>query len=393
MRILAITQKLPSPVHDGYNLRTAAYLPRLAERHEVALASLERGSIDERLERKLAHVLRLPDRAPPRASALWRALTVFSPDELHDLNPQVDRELERFVSEFRPDLVWSVGWRMLPHALALRSVPIVADAVDEAVREAWLDLRSGPTPRRLVHLVRVLRFERRYFPAAARVLFVSDQDARVTEKVAPGSRCAVTPNGVDVEHYAPAPDPIDPDRIVFEGALVHPPNVQAVRYFVSDVLPAIRARRPAAHLLVVGRDPPPELLQLAKPDPKAAGVNFTGFVDDVRPYVRGASVFVSPLIGGAGLKNKVLQAWAMGKAVVATPMSIGGLDARDGEELIVARDAQELANACLKLLGDPALREKLGAAGRRAAVERFSWEIATARLEGELARALENSRK
>jgi glycosyltransferase involved in cell wall biosynthesis len=108
--------------------------------------------------------------------------------------------------------------------------------------------------------------------------------------------------------------------------------------------------------------------------------------------VRRASVFVSPLIGGAGLKNKVLQAWALGKPVVATPLSVGGLEARDGEELVIADGAEALAQACLKLLGDAPLRARLSAAGRRAAVERFSWESATARLESELAQALSPSR-
>jgi glycosyltransferase involved in cell wall biosynthesis len=386
MRILAITQKLPSPVHDGYNLRMAAYLPRLAARHEVALASLERGALDPALEQSLSAVLRIPEREAPRASLFSHALGVLSPDELYDRDPHVDVELARFCAQFRPDVIWSVGWRMLPHALALRGVPIVADAVDEAVREAWIDLRRRTTPRRLVHFARVLRFERRYFPRAQRVLFVSDQDARVTSKVVPRSSCAVTPNGVDIEHYRPVPGPEDPDLLVFEGALVHPPNVQAVRFFVAEVLPRIRAVRPAARFLVVGRDPPPELLELSKPDPRTSGVEFTGFVDDVRPYVRRASVFVSPLIGGAGLKNKVLQAWALGKPVIATPMSVGGLDAKDGEELIVAGTPEAFASACLRALGDADLRAKLGAAGRRAAVERCSWESATARLEAELER-------
>lgn len=392
MRILAVTQKLPSPVHDGYNLRMAAYLPRLAQRHEVALAAIDRGSIAPELERQLALVVRLPERDAPRHGVVHRALSAFSPDELYDRDPRVDAELARLCERFKPDLVWSVGWRMLPHALSLRGAPIVADAIDEAVREAWIELRAGPSARRFIHLVRVLRFERRHFPRARRVLFVSDQDAQVTSRVAPRSRCAVTPNGVDIEHYRPEPVEETPDLLVFEGALVHPPNVAGVRYFVAEVLPRIRAQRPRARLLVVGRDPPPDLLELARPDPQTSGVEFTGFVDDVRPHVRRASVFVSPLIGGAGLKNKVLQAWALGKPVVATPLSVGGLEARDGEELVVADGAEALAQACLKLLGDAPLRARLGAAGRRAAVERFSWESATARLESELAQALSPSR-
>lgn len=392
MRILAVTQKLPSPVHDGYNLRTAAYLPRLAARHQVALASLDRGSITPEMEARLSAFVRLPDRSPPQANVFERALRVFSPNQLHDLNPEVDELLEDFAERFKPDVIWGVGWRMLPHTLALRGAPIVADAVDEAVRETWLELRGKPSPRRFVNFVRVLRFERRFFPRAQRVLFVSDQDAAVTSKVVPRSRCAVTPNGVDIEHYCPAPTPTTPDLLVFEGALVHPPNVQAVRYFVDQVLPLIRAERPGARFLVVGRDPPAELVALQRPDPQSSGVEFTDFVEDIRPYVRKACVFVSPLVGGAGMKNKVLQAWAMGIPVVATPMSVGGLEARDGEELIVADGAEALASACLRLMGDPKLRAKLADAGRKAAVERFSWESATARLEALFARVVAEGR-
>jgi len=387
MRVLALIQKLPSPAHDGYNLRTAAYLPRLAARHTVALAAFDRGAIESELEQCLAALRRLPERRPPPQSILARAFGALSPDELHDRDPAIEAAIGVFAREFHPDVVWSVGWRMLPYALQIEGVPVLADVVDEGVREAWLACRSRPTPRRFAHLVRVWRFERRHFPRAARVLFVSDQDARITCRVAPRTQCAVLPNGVNVQHFAPDGSAQDPDLLVFEGAMSHVPNAEAVQFFARKVLPRIRAQRPAANLLVVGRDPAPELLELAGPDPRTSGIRFTGFVDDVRPHVRRAAVFVSPMVSGAGLKNKVLQAWALGKAVVATSISTGGLFARSGEDLVVADGAEAFAAACLELLADPARSARLGAAGRRAVCERFSWDRAAAGLEEELAAA------
>lgn len=384
MRVLVLTQKLPRPAHDGYNLRTAAYLPRLAQRHPVALLSLERGEIDAPLARQLERVVRVPERTPPRRGALGRIAHALAPSELHDRDPAVDRALAALAAEFRPDVIWSVGWRMLPHALDVDRVPVLADVVDEGAREAWLDLLRHPRPRGLAQLVRVLRFERTHFPRAERVLFVSDQDAHITGRVVPRARCEVVPNGVDVQHFAPDDTPEVEGRMVFEGAMSHVPNAEAVRYFARSVLPLVRAARPDAHLLVVGRDPGPDLLALAGPDPSASGISFTGFVDDVRPEVRRGALFVSPMVGGAGLKNKVLQAFALGKAVVATPLSIGGLGATDGAEIRVAEGDGPLAKLCLELLADRPQRQRLGQAARRLVCERFSWDQRARELEAQL---------
>lgn len=384
MRVLVLTQKLPRPAHDGYNLRTAAYLPRLAQRHPVALLSMERGDLDAPLARQLERVVCVPERTPPRRGALGRIAHAFAPSELHDRDPAVDRALAALAAEFRPDVIWSVGWRMLPHALDCGGVPVLADVVDEGAREAWLDLLRHPRPRRFAQLVRVLRFERTHFPRAERVLFVSDQDAKITGRLVPGATCQVVPNGVDVQHFAPNDTPEVEGRMVFEGAMSHVPNAEAVRYFARSVLPLVRAERPDAHLVVVGRDPGPDLLALAGPDPSTSGISFTGFVDDVRPEVQKGSLFVSPMVGGAGLKNKVLQAFALGKAVVATPLSIGGLGATDGVEIRVAEGDGPLAKLCLELLADRPQRLRLGQAARRLVCERFSWDQRARELEAQL---------
>ena len=165
----------------------------------------------------------------------------------------------------------------------------------------------------------------------------------------------------------------------------HLPNVEGMRFFCSKVLPRIRREWPSVKLEIVGRDPTPGVRALEAPSRASSGVTVTGFVDDVRPHVRSAAAFVCPLIGGAGLKNKVLQAWALGKAVVATPISLGGLDARDGENVLVAEGPEELAAACLRVLADPELAARLGREGRRTAVTRFSWDQASERLEALLA--------
>ncbi len=385
MRILVLTQKLPLPAQDGYNLRVLAYAPRLARRHTLRLVSLEVGAMETALEPCFERILRLPVRTPPRTPPLRLAARLFSPDEMHDRDPAVGAAIAAEVRDFRPDVIWCVGWNMLPHAARLAGTPLLADVIDEGAREAWLDLVAAPSLRRAVNLLRVVRFERRYFRAAARCLFVSEQDARITRRLAPGLRAVVIPNGVDCEHFAPDGTAPRPDVLVFEGTMSHLPNVEGMRFFCSKVLPRIRRERPGVKLEIVGRDPTPEVRALEAPSRADSGVTVTGFVDDVRPHVRSAAAFVCPLIGGAGLKNKVLQAWALGKAVVATPISLGGLDVRDGENVLVAEGPEELAAACLRVLADPELAARLGREGRRTALTQFSWDRASERLEALLA--------
>lgn len=384
MRILVLTQKLPHPAADGYNLRVLEYVPRLAERHELRYLSLDVGDWPANFERHFDRVVRLPQRVPPRSPKWQLPFRFFSPAELHDSDPAVSAAMCAEIADFEPDVVWCIGWNLLPGAVEQHDVPVLADVIDEGAREAWIDFKADPTFRRFLWLVRTLRFERRYFRRAALSLFVSEQDLGITERVAPGVRARLVQNGVDYEFYAPNGDPIVPETLVFEGTMSHVPNVEGMRFFCDKVLPRLRRERPGVRFKIVGRNPTPEVLELAETSTQANGVEVTGRVDDVRPHVRAAAVFVCPLIGGAGLKNKVLQAWAMGKAVVATPISLGGLDARDGENVLIARNADELVAACSKLFADPELAERLGAAGRRTVIEQYSWERATSQLEAVL---------
>ncbi len=381
MKILLVTQKLPLPLEDGYNLRIHHFLPRLARAHAVHLFSLDQGTLTEELRSKLASVTLLPVREVPRArSGLQRLREAFSPDHLHDRDPAVGTALRLRLERERFDLVWVSGWKMLPHASEIHGTPILGDVIDEGAREAWVELLRSRSPaillRNLRDWLRNRGFERRYFPLASLCLFVSESDAEATQRLCPGLATAVVHNGVDAEYYAPLGIEEEGPSLVFEGGMRHPPNIEGIRYFHRAILPRIREQIPDVRLWIVGKDPGPEIRALAAPL-----VQVTGFVPDVRPHVARANVFVSPLVGGAGIKNKILQAWAMTKAVVATSVSCGGLAARHGENVILADGEAEFAAACVRLLRDPEERARLGAAGRRTVLERYTWDASARELE------------
>ena len=166
-----------------------------------------------------------------------------------------------------------------------------------------------------------------------------------------------------------------------------PPNEQAAVHLVNNIMPRVWARASQVTLSLVGRGAGPAVQALA-----GDRVEVTGEVADVREHVRRAQVFVCPLISGAGIKNKLLQAWAMGLPTVATPVSVGGLGASDGAELLIRESPQAFASAVLELLADEPARLRLAAAARAAAVERFAWPAMAGRLESLLRAAVERRR-
>jgi glycosyltransferase involved in cell wall biosynthesis len=188
----------------------------------------------------------------------------------------------------------------------------------------------------------------------------------------------VLPNGVDLNYFRPDRSmPREPKTLVISGKMSYHANVSMTLYFVKQVLPLVRSQHPDVKVIVVGKDPPPDIQSLAQ-DPN---IVVTGTVQDIRPYLRSAAVAVVPLTYGAGVQNKVLEAMACGTPVVATPRSVSALEVEAGEEIFTADGEQHFANATCHLLDDPALRERTGLAGR-AYVERcHNWVDIAGRLE------------
>lgn len=205
------------------------------------------------------------------------------------------------------------------------------------------------------------RFEVRWCRRYDLVTTVSEEDAAWLRRHARPRALVVVPLPLDADYFAPQPEaPERPGRIVFTGLMNHPPNVDAACFFARDVLPRVRARRPDAHLQVVGREPTRAVRALGA----LPGVEVTGEVADVRPHLAEAQVVVVPLRFGAGARQKILEAWAMQRCVVSTALGAEGLGARDGENLLLADGAPALAERVATALSDAVLRDRVRRPGR-----------------------------
>jgi glycosyltransferase involved in cell wall biosynthesis len=391
MRILLLVERLPYPELDGYGLRYAHYLRRLASRHEIDVLSYAVGELVPELRQQLGHVERVPLTEFERPSLTRRAADAFTERGLHHRYPAFVAAIEHQVRTCRYDVAWVGGWRMAQYMELLGDLPAVLDAADDEVVAAERRLASarGAVERIAGYRQVVMqgRYQRRFFPRADICTFVAAEDARSTGLRIPGLRVEVLSNGVDTDFFSPGAEfarfpASDRPTLVFEGTMSFGPNAEGALHLVREVLPRVRRELPDVRVVLVGRDPGPELLALA-----GEHVEVTDTVPDVRPHVAAAGVFVCPLLGGAGIKNKILQAWGLARPVVATPISVGGLVAEDGRELLLGADADAFAAACVRVLRDAALAANLGAAGRRTAVAHYSWDDCAHRLEGWLTEA------
>jgi glycosyltransferase involved in cell wall biosynthesis len=220
----------------------------------------------------------------------------------------------------------------------------------------------------------IQRDEERWCPRMKLNVVVSEDDRRQLEAVAPQAAYRVFPNGVDVERYQPG-ERGGRDGVVFVGGTNWFPNRDALDYFAHSILPELHRRGDRPAVLWVGHASDADRQQFGR-----AGVTLTGYVDDERPLVRDARCFVVPLRIGGGTRLKILNAWAMGKAVVSTSTGCEGLETRAGENILVADEPLAFAEAVHRVLHDEQLRRRLESEGRRTAVERYSWDAIGARM-------------
>ncbi|MGQ9928129.1 MAG: glycosyltransferase family 4 protein [Chloroflexaceae bacterium] len=402
MHILLLSPYPPYPPRSGGALRIYHLLRGLAERHEVTLLTFapDAAAVAALAPlRAVCGVISVP--GPPRRSLLQRGVTMLTaatPDMgLRNQAPAYAEALSRMLAARRYDVVQAESIEMAGYLMQARGLgPLLA--LDEfnaeyvlQRRAALADLRQGLALRpgalvagvySLVQWRKLARYERGALRAFDRLLVVSEQDRAALARLDPqhAHRLRVVPNGVDTAHLrrGPVVGDFGPATLTFVGTLDYRPNLDALRWFVRDVLPRIRAQRPDARLLVVGRAAGRAARALADGEV----VELVGEVADVRPYIDGAAVYVLPVRIGGGSRLKLLEALAMEAPVVSTSLGIEGTTGlRHETHLLIADRAETFAAAVVRLIADPDLGARLGAAGRAYVVAHYDWKVIVPRLE------------
>ena len=365
---------------------TGQLIAGLAQRHDVAALYLTRGDeppVERELERACARLEGVasswdPGRPTARIGskvALVRGVPTWA-SELAE--PRFASRAAELAASWRPEVVqleYPVMGQYLP-ALSDCGAPRVLVDHEASVR----DLRHFPGS--LGRLTGALderawrRFERRVIERVQAVVVFTDRGRRALEELGTQTPVFQIPLGTTLPDSPSDPVGGSPPAVLFVGNFTHPPNSDAALWLGTEVFPAVRANHPKARLIIVGPSPGPELRVLA-----GGAVEVTGEVPDVAPYLEGAAVVAAPVRTGGGMRVKVLEALAAGKAVAATPLAVEGLDVATGEQLEIAETADELGQAISRLLGDEEARRALGTRARTWAVEHLGWNESIQRYE------------
>ncbi|MDO8671352.1 MAG: glycosyltransferase [Dehalococcoidia bacterium] len=404
MKALFITPQSPFPPDKGTSLRNFNLLRGMTPAHEIHLLTfIEPGqqiASDSPLRSLCQSVHEVP--APPGRSKFQRLISTLL-DPLPDMalrlrSREFSDKLAWLLDRERFDLVQVEGIEMAPYMDLIlggsRPPPVVI--FDEHNAEYLLQRRAFENDLRsvikwpgafysLVQWRKLRSYERQACRKASAVTAVSADDKKTILSLDPALQVAVVSNGIDCEFFQPigqVDDQASPEApgadpsLVFIGTMDYRPNVDAMIWFCKEVFPLVLRELPRARLQIVGRHPTKSLREAA-----GRNVDIVGGVEDVRPYMHRASVYVVPMRIGGGVRFKVLEAMACGVPVVSTRMGAEGIDVVDGEHLLLAELPSDYAARVVRLVKDRDLARTLAAKARKRSTSLYDWRIIAPRLE------------
>ncbi|SEO97764.1 TIGR03087 family PEP-CTERM/XrtA system glycosyltransferase [Aquisalimonas asiatica] len=388
--ILLLTHRIPWPPNKGDKIRSYHLLRHLASHYRVHLGTFVDDPADERYVSDLdvvcssAHVARLNP-----GVARWRALTGLlsgAPLTLpYYRNAGLARWVEHTVNAHGIERAVVFSSSMAQYLDGFPALRRVVDLVD-VDSDKWRQYAAGKShPARWIYARegrRLLEYERRVAREADAALLVSEAEAELFRELAPESRDSIhaVHNGVDTTVFDPgkngtSPYPDDVLPLVFTGAMDYWPNEEAVTWFADTVFPRIMAAEPGARFYIVGSRPTRGVQALGE----RPGIEVTGFVDDMRPWLGHAAIAVAPLRIARGVQNKVLEAMAMGRTVIGTAQALAGIEAEVGRDLLQADSPDAFVEQVLAQLREP--DPSLGANARDRVLAHYAWSARLSRLD------------
>ena len=407
LNILCVSQMPASPPRFGAQARMHGLMTQLARRHDMTAVTLIDDEFDSdeccrAMQAYCREVVMV--RNPYGREGLTKRLvqlrslgSTWSFERLRVTLPALQQTLDRVLRARRFDIV-NLEFPYLGHydlrqaPLGERCPPLVVDSHEIAYDLAGQFSRAGGNLGRRLYAWansrKLRRDELGTYREADGVCLCSAADEQRLLKQVTGVRTAVIPNAADVEYYQPRPTDPPPDgrTVVYFGLLSTVPNVDGVIHFARNIWPRIAATHPEARWKIIGGRPPASLLALAGPR-----VELTGFVSDLRPHLAAAAVVVVPLRLGGGTRLKIVEAMAMGKAIVSTTLGAEGIEIAPGRDLLIEDESPAFADAVSRLLAEPRLAACIGQSARQLAVDRYGWCGVAQALENFYRRILENA--
>jgi len=400
MKILWVKAGGLVPLDVGGKIRSYQIIRELSRKHDVTLFTFYPAQPDDghpKLRQMLSKVVCVPLELPASRSLggltdyVARAFSSHPYTMAKYYRPEVFRCFNQLLHSetydvWLCDFIYPAG--IIPWDLPFPKV-LFAHNVEAQVWQRYYQVTRNPLWRLVTwrEYRAMARAERFYVQQADHLLTVSEPDRRFFSQYLDPCKITVIPTGVDLDYFQPSQGAEKTNSLVFTGSMDWLPNDDGICYFLNEVLPLIRCHIPEVKLCIAGRNPSTNVKALAM----QTCVEVTGRVQDIRPYVREAAVYIVPLRVGGGTRLKIFEAMSMGKAIVSTSIGAEGLPVKNGENIIIQDDPEQFALSVARLLRDPAARARLGRAARQMVGKRYGWKAVAAKFDSALVKAVAKS--
>lgn len=391
MNLLWISQNIPYPPKTGVLQRNYNLLREAARVADIFLLAVFKRDIlpgkydlEEALYElgKFCHYIEIVDLPIESSHAIlyWKALSsLFTKDPLSVnwvKSSGMSQQLQMLLGKTEFDLIHFDTISLAAYRHDIGQIPTILNHhnIESHLLKRRTLFEKNPL-KRLYYALEGAKLERYEKTACAEFdtnFTVSELDKQRLLELVPAAQVEVIANGVDVEYFKPGSEAVIPGNLLMASGMNWFPNRDAVLYMCEEIWPLLRTRLPELSWTVVGASPPQQLLDVAAHDKR---ISVTGFVNDVRPYFSQAEIYLCPMRDGGGTRVKILDALAMGKAIIATTMGCEGIDVTPDKNVLIANTPQEFLKQIQRLHGNAALRQNLGHEARRLAVDEYSWPV------------------
>jgi polysaccharide biosynthesis protein PslH len=389
MRILWIGHNLAYPPVRGVLMRNFNLLRETAKHYELHVLAFDQpqtrpsGTSAEdcavALRKFCTHVEWVPLFSDFSKSKHWLGVHGLISNKAYDLNwfasKTMVKQLKLTLDKLKFDVVHFDTLGLAPYRKYVSGAGTVLN--HHNIESSMMKHRAETEMRRIPRVYwrweanKLLQAERKYCPQFDVNLVVSPEDGSTLSELIPGIKTRTVPNGVDTEYFTPRTDP-GGSTLLFCGGLDWYPNAEAMSYFFEEIWPKLKIVRPDIRIVVVGRNPPKWLSNIATADRR---IEVTGFVNDVRPYFKEATAYFCPIRVGGGTRLKILDALAMGMPLIGTTFSCSGISVQNEKNVLLADTPEEFIKQINRVLADPLLRTELAKRGRELVCQQYSWSV------------------
>ncbi|HHT9125406.1 MAG TPA: glycosyltransferase [Candidatus Brocadiia bacterium] len=384
MNILFICAFIPYPPHGGAYQRTYNLLKHIAKNNDVYLIGFIKEKNDPENANYLkkickeVHAFYLPDDWSRISLVKSLFLNLFSQlpyTAQKYYSMQARQTIAKLIRRVNFDILQCdmIDLAGYIYDYNPKATVLVNHNVESTLILRHAEVEKNPLKKWFFYLQykKLLRYERKMCPMFKCCVAVSELDKQQLQLISPQARFSVVPNGVDVDYFQPQKTQVEKNTLIFAGRTDWLPNIDGLKFFYQEILPLIKKEIKDVRLTIIGKARTNNDIGL----PLTENVTHLGFVEDVRPYIGKAAVYIVPLRIGGGTRLKILDAMAMGKAIVSTSIGAEGIDVTHGKNILIADTPEDFSKQVIRVLNDSNLRESLGKEGRKLVEEKYSWDI------------------